>query len=490
MFFVFLAALLAIVLLAELVRRMMRWSAEATRKLVHILVGLLIATTPYIFVSKWPMVFLGLLFTIIDYVAVRKNLLQGMHGTGRHTWGTVFYPISFVILVLLLWDNGRAVLVIAMLIMALSDAFAAIVGERARNPIILRLGPEVKSLQGSTAMFLTTLVILIACLMWLPFLAHRPGSFGVIFWYSILVSFVATAGEAVSKDGSDNLSVPMLSAFTLYYLLNGAPSDAVNFTLGVFLAVVVAAISFRLKFLDAGGSVTTFLLATIVFGVGRWQFSLPILAFFVLSSLLSKVGRNRKIAFVGIFEKSSRRDMWQVLANGGLAGLLVVLWYFVGGDWIYILYLGSLTAVTADTWGTELGVLTRSHPRSILTLKPVKAGTSGGISAAGTGGAMIGAAIVGVIGLLSAQQSMGFLAFVIVSFAGLLASLVDSLLGATVQAQYACVVCGKETEKRHHCDKPSSFKSGYAWINNDVVNILCAGTGVLFAWVGLVLFSL
>jgi len=56
---------------------------------------------------------------------------------------------------------------------------------------------------------------------------------------------------------------------------------------------------------------------------------------------------------------------------------------------------------------------------------------------------------------------------------GFFASLLDSLLGATVQAQYLCPTCSKITERKNHCgDNQASFYSGISWINNDLVNFL------------------
>lgn len=488
----FFAAILFAIIIAEISRRLLSWSSEATRKLVHIIVGILIATTPFIFQSKWPMVLLGVLFTFVDFIAVQKNLLKGMHGTKRHTYGTVYYPISFVILVFLLWDGHKIILVISMLIMALSDAFAAIVGENVKKPLVLKFGPETKSLQGSLTMFITTFIVVFFSLLFLPQLTEKVTSPLLMVWTAFVVGIIAMASEAVSKGGSDNLSVPLLSAFSLYFMLNNNVAELSAFTFGMLLAALVAILSWRLKFLDAGGSVTTFVLATIVFGVGRWEFSLPILAFFILSSLLSKTGKKQKKKFSFMFEKSSQRDLWQVIANGGLAGVIVIFWYFFRLDWLYILYVASLTAVTADTWGTEIGVLSKSKPRSILNFKFVQPGTSGGISVMGTFGALMGAFLIGLFAFGSVAQkptlTFGILELVIVTLAGLFASFVDSLLGATIQAQYVCRECNKDTEKKHHCGKPSQFKSGLLWVNNDAVNILCAASGVLYSYLGFQLF--
>ena len=56
-----------VVFFAELVQRFFKWPPEATRKLVHIVVGVVVATTPFVLYSMWPMVILGALFTFVDF---------------------------------------------------------------------------------------------------------------------------------------------------------------------------------------------------------------------------------------------------------------------------------------------------------------------------------------------------------------------------------------------------------------------------------------
>lgn len=486
-FVIFTIAIVAILVLSELIRRLLHWSPEATRKLVHMFVGILVATTPFVLDSMWPMVILGLLFAVVDFFAVRYGFFKGMHGTARHTYGTVFYPISFVILTLSLWQHHKLILVTAMLIMAISDASAAIVGEHARRPVVLRFGPEKKSLQGSITMFVVTFLIVTAVLLtagYLKVLALHPGA---ILLISGIVGVVAMMSEVISAQGSDNLTVPLSSAFTLYFMLNEAPQQTMLFVIGMGLALAVALISFRLRFLDAGGSVALFLLGTLVFGVGGWMFAVPILTFFILSSVLSKMGKKRKLKLQNIFEKGSRRDVGQVLANGGVAGLMLIFWYFTKSNLFYVLNIAALAAVTADTWATEIGVMARGNPRSILNFKPVPMGASGGISALGTFGALLGSLVIVIVGWLcspyASPRAFGISEAGVVLFAGLIASMVDSLLGATVQAQFQCPACGKTTEKRSHCSgRSTTFSRGFLWINNDVVNGFCAVSGVLLVW--------
>jgi uncharacterized protein (TIGR00297 family) len=340
-------------------------------------------------------------------------------------------------------------------------------------------------------MFLVSMALVVVCLR---FCSGISATWPVILWVAGVTAFMATACEAISFNGSDNLTVPLGAAFVLHYFSTHALGDMGFFAFGMLLALLLAVASFRLKFLSPSGSATMFLLGTLFFGVGRWTWSIPILTFFILSSLLSKVGKGRKQRYSDTIEKSGSRDIWQVLANGGLAGVLLLIWYFDQKDVYYVLFAGSLAAVTADTWATELGMLSRSKPRSILTLKPVAPGTSGGISFLGTMGAAFGALVLAGVSLLCSPHHssviMGVRETLLVFVAGLMASLVDSVLGATLQARFRCSRCGKETEKRVHCQAVrTDWIAGWSWMNNDAVNILAALSGIIMVWLMLLWFG-
>ncbi|HTX17664.1 MAG TPA: DUF92 domain-containing protein [Bacteroidota bacterium] len=473
------------VVAAEMIRKALRWSPEVTRKLVHIATGILIYFAPQLFNSGIPAILLAVVFIIINYSAIRFGLLKGMHGTNRRSYGTVYYPLSFLLLVLIFWETLPQIISIAILVLALSDAAAAIVGENLRAPRTYYLTSDKKSLEGSAAMFLVTVVVIAVSLFSSGQGAGMIPGVGAVLSVLIVaavVSLFATVWEAISSKGLDNLAIPMSVAFVLHFFFTPSPlHNPVQFSEGIFFAGVVALLSFTFRFLSASGSAATFLLATVIFGLGGWTWGIPVLVFFVLSSLLSKLGKEKKAQFHLLFEKSDKRDAGQVAANGGMAGMVALGWY-VAPAWPYwyAVYLSSLAAVTADTWGTEIGVLARGKPRSIRTLRPVDTGTSGGVSLAGILGGALGALAVAVSGLPWQGGIGGFGEVGAIVLAGVFASLVDSFLGATLQAQFRCVKCGKITERRLHCGEPTAHVSGFLWLDNDVVNWCCAAAGCIF----------
>jgi len=477
------------IVISELIRKHFHWSEEFTRKFVHISVGLLMFFAPILLETSLPMVLIAAFFTLVNFVALRKGMLKAMHGQ-RHSYGTVFYPLAFLILVLFAWPQYKVLIIAPVMLLALGDAIAAIVGESLSHPHTYVLISEKKSLEGSLAMFLSGTVILFLILQFYPFESPFPVSGAwIALWLSVLTAVLATAAEALSSKGNDNLSVPLFSAIILYYLLTRSTGENLQLTLGTVLGGLTAILSYRWKFLSASGAVATFLLASVVFGFGGWAWTIPILTFFILSSLLSKVGKGIKQQFDLIFEKGHQRDYAQVLANGGLAGVLMIVFMFNKNPAIYLYYLAALAAATADTWATEIGVYVRQRPRLILNLQPVPAGTSGGITVAGLFGALVGAAVIAVSGysFLDARLSLSAIPFLLmISGSGFLGSVVDSYLGATVQIQYQCSICGKITEKKIHCEGKETLPLfGIRWINNDVVNFLNTLSALIFVHLGL-----
>jgi uncharacterized membrane protein len=140
--------------------------------------------------------------------------------------------------------------------------------------------------------------------------------------------------------------------------------------------------------------------------------------------------------------------------------------------------VGALAAATADTWATEIGTLFGGTPRAPLTLRPVPPGTSGGMSAAGTAAMIAGALFIALAARALALTD----ALAVVTLAGCVGAMVDTLLGATLQERRWCDACGRATEcRRHHCGADTRLAGGLTVMDNDAVNVLATLTGAALA---------
>jgi uncharacterized protein (TIGR00297 family) len=246
-----------------------------------------------------------------------------------------------------------------------------------------------------------------------------------------------------------------------------------RWVLGGLLGVGIAALAYWRKTLTLDGAVTAAGVGWLTFARGGLPAAGALLAFFGTSSALSRVGERRKRSNALPQVKGARRDAWQVLANGGVATLCAVAGRPRG-------LVGALAAAGADTWATELGLLSRAQPRRITSLAPVPPGTSGGVTLQGLLASVGGALAVG-LGYAIFGRDWSILRTALLS--GLSGSLIDSLLGATLQAAYWCPHCELPTEDAQHarCGSDTELRRGYTWMTNDTVNGLATSSGALIA---------
>jgi uncharacterized protein (TIGR00297 family) len=261
---------------------------------------------------------------------------------------------------------------------------------------------------------------------------------------------------------------------------------------GLLFSLAIGLAGYKRGALTVSGVVGAIVTGTLIFGLGGWEWGLLLIAFFISSSALSFYRSADKESLAEKFAKGHRRDLGQALANGGVAALLAVLSRVLSPMvpeeriW-YAACVGAMAAVNADTWATELGVLSSRPPRLITTGRPVEVGTSGGVTWLGTAASLGGAALLGGLGGLSALiLSHGWAvagALLVAAIAGGMAgSLFDSLLGATVQAIYWCEACQKETERKvHRCGAQTRQLRGWPWLGNDLVNFFASAVGALVA---------
>lgn len=115
----------------------------------------------------------------------------------------------------------------------------------------------------------------------------------------------------------------------------------------------------------------------------------------------------------------------------------------------------NYAAVAADTFSSELGILSKSKPRLItsLTLREVPPGTNGGVTATGLAAGLLGSFIIALTSAISlpfcsAHSKLQARVLWTVAFSvwGLLGSVLDSILGALLQASVVDKRSGKVVE--------------------------------------------
>ena len=456
--------------------RAMGARAETSRRFVHTATGLAVALCPPFFSQPAGIYGLAVLFVGVNIVAIRRKFFLGMHGTERETWGTVAFPLALVAALWLCWtlDPSRIyILQTAFLVLAVSDPLAAWVGERVRRGTY-RVNGQTKTIAGSLAFAASAMgLVALGLAVWGPAsLSAKEIAAG-----AVVGAGLAASAEALGTKGWDNLWI-VLAVVVALTALNRQPEDAGLLVAALVVAVGFAALSLWIGFLDLSGALAAGLLAWGVIALGGVAWVAVGFAFFFASSVLSRMGRRRKRDAETRAAKGSRRDAVQVLANGGVAGVLLAATVFASESAQVALFwgfAGAFAAANADTWSTEIGTWVGGPTRDVLRWRRVPPGESGGVSLAGTLGGMAGAAsIAGLAAFLTGTASPAGWAL----GAGVLGAWVDSALGATVQARFLAPD-GSLTEKATLGGDPLRLARGWRWVTNDAVNGACTAVGAM-----------
>ncbi len=256
------------------------------------------------------------------------------------------------------------------------------------------------------------------------------------------------------------------------------------------------------------GAAAGFIVGAGILLLAGWTAWICLGAFFVTSSIASRIGLDRKSGIELIQEKGDRRDVIQVLANGGV-GLVSAAGFAISGAPFVVAAAGifgtagaagagilgpNLSSVSriwlvalaaafaeanADTWSSEIGVLARRKPVSIINRRPILPGMSGGVTGVGFLSSAAGALLVAVVfaagsailGGANSAAKIGMEAG-IVGVSGWIGSVLDSILGATIQPLYIRPGTGHLTERRKDAGGFNARIRGIPLFTNDAVNFL------------------
>lgn len=276
-----------------------------------------------------------------------------------------------------------------------------------------------------------------------------------------------------------------------------APLDALLLTLPfpwslVFVCLSMALIGFlawKAGQLTVSGAIAAWAEGVCIVWFLGFDGLAVMLLFFLSAAVIGKFSKriHRARGIDGIQKKSGARDWMQVVANGGASTITAMLYAVAPSPLVLVMFGAGVAEAASDTWAGEIGILSRKNPVSILTMRPVAPGLSGGVSVLGTLGGLAGAALIAVfwLGCFAAFGARGFSSWVayasLVTVGGFSGCLLDSLLGAFVQAHYWDDERKRLTEHEYVDGRRLELSRGIRWFDNDIVNLFGNLFGVLIA---------
>ena len=211
------AYLLGVLLAAVSAHRYLGIKGLHTRKLVIVGTGMWSLLAVNLFSSwEWAIV-PPLTLTLLYYVSYRYHLIEAIEDAERANLGLVFFPIAMALLLGLFWrpgspqDNGY-IAVAALMAATWGDTVAALIGRRYGTRRYRMLGHR-RTMEGTLALFLASGVAMAPVLAIMGAMDwHQSVAFALIA--ATLVALI----EIVSFYGSDNLTIPLAAAATLFLL--------------------------------------------------------------------------------------------------------------------------------------------------------------------------------------------------------------------------------------------------------------------------------
>ena len=252
--------------------------------------------------------------------------------------------------------------------------------------------------------------------------------------------------------------------------------------------------------LSKSGAMAAFAVAVLTWGSGP-RFGITLIAFYLSGSKLSRVGAATKMRQDEAATEGGARDAAQVLCCSLPAALAAAAYRAEIGDdaraeigedargaVLVARFVGFFAVCAGDTWASELGCLASAPPRLVTApWRVVPPGTNGGVTLAGTAASVAGGAFVGVVHGLAGFATVGASAAgaraevaglaALGAAAGFAGSLLDSVLGATLQRtsfddEKRCVARPERSDARALC--------GADVLSNHGVNLVSA-TAVMLA---------
>ncbi len=210
-------AFLFILALSELAYKKMRMSAEYTRKISHIIATLTSLSFIYVFQSHWFVFGLAVFSFLLLFVGKLTHSFKSIEDVSRRTLGSYLLPVGiYISFAISDHFNNTLLFVLPILILAISDSLAGIIGIRypgkEKQIIFQRLKIE-KTVAGTITFLVSSAVISATTFAVIGY------DFPKIVGLTIYISLATTIIEFVSPYGTDNLTIPVFASSILAFCL-------------------------------------------------------------------------------------------------------------------------------------------------------------------------------------------------------------------------------------------------------------------------------
>jgi uncharacterized protein (TIGR00297 family) len=430
------------------------------RKLLHISAVSTCALVPLyledLMLLQW-IVVIAELFLI--YLVWKGFLFEEEHK--RKSWGIALFPLPFLAF-LFLFEEQRWLIAFPMLILAWSDALAAIIGITSAKRHFAMSG-DPKSLSGSLAFFSTSVFLfLLARFGFFPLFPNWIDIPIITFLLlAILFSIILTAVEALGSQGSDNLFIP-IAALLLFLRMDEILAHIQEFSVLVLIAGLFLFITIRKNSLSPSGAFTSAFMGISVAEFAGLEWLILPAVFFLSSTLIGRFFKGKTTHSDS--KQGKARDAVQVVCNGGVYWVMAILLpYFPDFSLAMIV---SMAIATSDTWASEIGIGLKGKTYDVIRWKTLPVGVSGGVSIEGSLAGLFGSLLIVLIG--SYLFEMSFYTIVLLSSLGFVGMLLDSIIGSIFQAKYL----SKAGLSDENLGLKSQLVSGFSWMSNDWVNLI------------------
>jgi phytol kinase len=287
-----LGALVGLLFGLRLLQRTGRVHPELVRKLLHIGMGLVTLSFPWLFDEAWPVLLLGcssivLLISLRLVRSLKESVGAVVSGVGRVSLGDLYFPLAVVIL-FLLYLRGDApaevhklLYAVPVLLLTLADASAALVGVR-YGTRHYATADGMKSAEGSIAFFMCAFFT-----VHVPLLLCTDTGRAETLLTALLLAWLATLFEAIAWAGLDNLVLPLVSYLLLKNYLDSPVPELVNRLIISAVLSLIIVVYRRRTTLQGSAVFGAFLVGYISWALGGWEWLLPPLLVFLTYPLLS-----------------------------------------------------------------------------------------------------------------------------------------------------------------------------------------------------------